>query len=92
MGFDERSGGRPAQLVALDAAGRRVAGANGLQRKRNLRTTAELLLPASAFGRARLEAGQTLELALALALEGDGHRQSWPGASPARLRLEPAAR
>ncbi len=91
VGFDERSGGRPAQLVAVDAAGRRVAGPSGLQRKRNLRTTAELLLPAAAFGRARLEAGQTLELALALALEGDGRRQSWPGASPARLRLEPAA-
>lgn len=91
VGFDERSGGKPAALVAVDAAGRRVAGPSGLQRQRNLRTTAELLVPAAVFGRARLEAGQTLELALALALEGDGRRQSWPGASPARLRLEAAA-
>ncbi len=91
VGFDESAGGGAAPLVAVDGAGRRVAGPGGRQRQRSLRTTAELLLPAGLFGRERLEPDQVLELTLALALEGDARRQSWPGQPPGRLRLAPAA-
>ena len=92
VGFDESTGDRRAPLVAVDGTGRSVPGPAGVQLKRNLRTTAELLVPAALFGRARLEAGLTLELGLALALEGDRRRLSWPGPGPARLRLqEPVA-
>ena len=67
-----------------------LAGVRGAQKIRDLRTTAEVLVPASFFGRDALQAGEALELGVALVLEGDTRALRWPAVSHAVLRLGPA--
>jgi hypothetical protein len=82
LGLDRSSGKIPALLSSPD-----VAGLRGAQKFRDLRTTAEVLVPASFFGREALRAGQSLALAVALVLEGDTRVLRWPASSRAVLRL-----
>lgn len=91
LGLDERRRGRPAALTAIDASGRPSASLRGAQRRSNLRTTAEVLVPAALFGRQRLQAGDALTLGLALVLEGETRELGWPARAAASLRLEPQA-
>lgn len=85
LGLDRSSGKVPAPLSSPD-----VAGLRGAQKTRDLRTTAEVLVPASFFGHEALREGQSLTLAVALVLEGDTRVLRWPAPPRAVLRLAPA--
>ena len=85
VGLDRTVGRVPGPLSSPE-----VAGVRGAQRIRDLRTTAEVLVPASFFGFEVLRSGQSLALGVALVLEGDARVLCWPVPSRAVLRLAPA--
>jgi hypothetical protein len=86
-GLARRAGEAATPLAAADAAG-----LSGAQELRNMRTTAEVLVPASFFGREALRAGDVLDLGVALVLDGGGRALRWPARHAAVLRLVPPAK
>ena len=85
LGLDRMTGQIPEPLSSPE-----VAGIRGAQKIRDLRTTAEVLVPASFFGHETLWAGRSVALGVELVLEGNARALRWPARSRAVLRLAPA--